>query len=256
MQPVIVMPMHDPSGRMFPHLAAVTPQLKTIFARAFISITSITSQTQARYIAQLEEDGFFRIIYHPFDRPVGDDFLGLYKYAAAGCHPHQVLHLCFIDRVAFALQSHHEAQFVTDIQAVRQENTPLIFQRSTTAWATHPRNYRELEQTVTRAGEFLFKRSLDFAWCHLAVQAGQLQQILSSIKNHDISMVAEIVLGLKDRIQTKDVDWLAWEDPFIYSADPQQLKQEREQSHQETRYRLAYIIPMLQLLKEAGNEIH
>jgi hypothetical protein len=256
MQPVIVMPMHDPAGRLFPHLAAVTPQLKTIFARAFVSVTSITSQTQARYIAQLEEDDFFQIIYHSFDLPVGDDFLGLYKNAAAGCHPNQVLHLCFIDRVAFALRSPHQAQFVTDVQAVRPEHTPLIFQRSVTAWDSHPRNYRELEQIVTRAGEFLFERSLDFAWCYLAVQAGQLQEVLSSVKNHDISMVAEIALGLKDRIQTRDVDWLAWEDPFIYSADPERLKQEREQSHKETRYRLAYIIPMLQLLKEADNEIN
>jgi hypothetical protein len=40
-------------------------------------------------------------------------------------------------------------------------------------------------------------------------------------------MVAELVLMLKDKVQTKDVDWLAWEDPFIYSRNPQELKKEK-----------------------------
>src|SRR6185369_12610676 len=115
---------------------------------------------------------------------------------------------------------------------------PLIFQRSEAAWETHPRNYRELEQIVTRVGELLFNRSLDFAWCHLVVQAAQLQAILPHIKNHDLSMVAEMVLLLKDEIQTQSVDWLAWEDPFICDRDPRQLKQEREQSSAETQKRL------------------
>lgn len=68
-------------------------------------------------------------------------------------------------------------------------------------------------------------------------------------------MVAEIVLMLRDNIQTKDVDWLAWEDPFLYSCNPQQLKKEREQSIRETRKRLAYVIPMLQLLDEAVDPV-
>lgn len=63
-------------------------------------------------------------------------------------------------------------------------------------------------------------------------------------------MIAELVLNLKDKIQTQAVEWLAWEDPFIYGRDAQQLKQEREQSIAETRKRLAYVIPMLQLLEE------
>jgi hypothetical protein len=58
---------------------------------------------------------------------------------------------------------------------------------------------------------------------------------------------------VKDSAQTKDVDWLAWEDPFIYARDPQQMKTEREQSGQEIRKRLAYVIPMLQLLYGAAD---
>lgn len=251
MQPVIVMPMHDPAGLMFPHLETITPQLKSLFAQAFVSITRITGEIQSNYIVRLKADDFFQALHHQADVSVGDDFLTLYANAAASCHPNQVLHLCFIDRVAFALQSNYREQFIADIQAVKQEETPLIFQRSRTAWDTHPRNYREIEQMATQAGGLLFGKSLDFAWCHLAVQASQLREILPYIRNRDLSMLAELVLLLRDRMQTKDVDWLAWEDPFIYACDPQQLRAEREQSIEETRKRLAYVIPTLQLLEAA-----
>jgi len=250
MQPVIVMPMHDPSGLMFPHLQAITPQLKSIFAQAFVGITAITRETQAPYLAWLEADDFFQIHYRQPEGSVGDDFLTLYAQAVEVCLPNQILHLCFIDRVAFALQPAYRAEFMADLQAVPPAHTPLIFQRSPAAWKTHPRNYFEFEQLVTRLGQLLFNQSLDFAWCHLAVQANQLKEILPRLRSHDLSLVAEIVLMLKDKIQTKDVDWLVWEDPFIYSCDPQQLKEEREQSSEETHKRLAYVMPILQLLEQ------
>ena len=240
--------MHDPAGVMFPHLETITPLLKSIFARVFVSVTRITRQALPEHVARLETDSFFYITYHEMDISVGEDFLTLYSNAAAHCHPNQVLHLCFIDRVAFTLQSSHQSAFIADVQAVQPEHTPLIFQRSTAAWNTHPQNYRELEQMVTRAGELLFQKSLDFAWCHLAIQAQQLQSVIPRVKHRDLSMFAEFVLLLRDAIHTKDVDWLAWEDPFIYGRDPRQLKAKREQSAAETRKRLSYVISMLKLL--------
>lgn len=250
MQPIIVMPMHDPQGIMFPHLETITPQLKDLFAQAFVSVTTITGERQPESIRRLEADNFFKAIYHPNPLPVGEDFWRLYSHAAASCPPETILHLCFIDRVAFALQSAYRAQFRADIQAVTEAKTPLIFQRSEAAWETHPGNYRELEQMVTKVGELLWQKPLDFAWCHLVVQARQLQAILPYLRKRDLSMVAELVLLLREQIQTKEVDWLAWEDPFIYARDSRQLKQEREESLAETHKRLAYVIPMLQLLAE------
>jgi hypothetical protein len=47
------------------------------------------------------------------------------------------------------------------------------------------------------------------------------------------------------------LDWLAWEDPFIYGHDAKQLRRERENSPLETQKRLGYVIPMLQLLEAA-----
>ena len=72
--------------------------------------------------------------------------------------------------------------------------------------------------------------------------------ILPRIKNRDLSMVAEIVLLLRDAIKTEDVDWLAWEDPFILERDALELKAERESSSAEIKRRLGYVLPMLQIL--------
>jgi hypothetical protein len=162
-----------------------------------------------------------------------------------------MLHLCFIDRVAFALQSKYKDQFIADVKEVSNERVPVLIQRSQTAWDTHPQNYREIEHLATRVGEILFDESLDFTWCHLAIQARQLKAILPHIKSRDLGILAEIVLMLKDNIKTKDVDWLSWEKPFIYSRDPIQLREERENSIQESRKRLAYVIPVLQILLES-----
>jgi len=250
-QSVIVMPMHDPDGLMFPHLDVITPRLKAIFAHAVVSVNPVTRVRQAESVRRLVADHFFDVIDLPPNRLIGEEFLALYQHAAATCPPDAILHLCFIDRVAFALQSDYREPFMADIQAVRAEDTPFIFQRSPAAWQTHPHNYYELEQMVTRVGELLGQPSLDFAWCHLAIQAHQLRAILPQIKKQDLSMMAELVLNLKAKIQTQAVDWLAWEDPFIVGRDGAQFKREREQSVAETRKRLAYVIPMLQLLEEA-----
>src|SRR5262249_16855456 len=107
---------------------------------------------------------------------------------------------------------------------------------------------QNIEQFLTYVGELLLGQRLDFAWCHLAVRVSQLQAILPRVHNHDFSILGEMVILLRDKIQTKEVDWLAWEDPFILSPEPIQLKSESEIRQQETRKRLSYAIPILDLL--------
>lgn len=142
-RPAAVIPMHDPAGIMFPHLETITPLLKSIFARVFVSVTRITQRALPEHVAWLKADNFFDITCHEVDVSVGEDFLTLYANAAKRCHPNQVLHLCFIDRVAFALQSDYRSAFISDVQAVRPEQTPFIFQRSVTAWNIHLQNYQQ-----------------------------------------------------------------------------------------------------------------
>ena len=160
MLPAIVFPLHDPNGKWFAHLASITPQLKGLFERAYVSITPPTQSRQAGLVQALCDDPFFRCNDNPEGSLIGDHFVSGYQSAVSLCPPQQVLHLCFIDRVIFALRSVYAGPFITSVQSLRGEDLPVLFQRSAVAWATHPHNYRDLEHMVTRAGELLFNQSL------------------------------------------------------------------------------------------------
>lgn len=248
MKPDFVMPFHDPNGEMFRHLQAALPDLKAHFKRAYLTIPGQTAQRQLDQVRALQEDDFFWLYPIASETPVGEHFATLYRQAAQDANPEQILHLCFPDRLSFALRTDYRKQFLADIVSLLPEHLPLIFHRSAKAWETHPQNYVELESFVSRLGQILFGKWLDYGWCHLVVQAKHLQEIIPKIKNSDLSMVAEMILQLQHDIQTREVDWLAWEDPFIEGRDANELKHERENSLEETRKRLSYVLPMLDLL--------
>jgi hypothetical protein len=248
MKPALVFPFSDPDGAMFPHLQAILPDLKRHFERAFLTIPASTREGQPENICLLERDDFFTLFYTTSEAPIGDHFAFLYYQAALAAHPEQILHLCFLDRLSFALRSEYCDQFLADVDGLTGEHTPLIFHRSANAWATHPQNYFELESFVTRVGQTLFNKTLDYGWCHFAIQAGQLGQIMPLIKNHDLSMVAELILHVQNDVKVREVDWLAWEDPFILGREAAELKRERENSLLETQKRLSYVLPMVELL--------
>lgn len=256
MQPAIVLPIHDLDGVMFDHLDAITADLKHLFSTAFVSISPPTERSQASRIAKLQTDAFFHINFNAPGTLAGDHFMAGCRAAVTACPPQQMVHICGLDRVALALRTGFRTQFMADICAINRADYPVLFQRTSAAWASHPQNYRELEMMLTQVGELLFDQTLDFAWCHLAVPAQQLQEILPQFKNHDISVLAEFVLHLMDVIQTRDVDWLAWEDPFVYARDLAQMKHERETSLEETYKRLGYVIPKLQLLLDYSQKNH
>jgi hypothetical protein len=248
MLPALAFPFNDPDGTMFHHLQAILPDLKGHFERAYICPPLSTLQ-QVDQIQQLQADDFFTIFHIDRDLKIGELFGYLYQRAADAAYPDQLIHLCFLDRLAFALEGKYRDSFLADIDSLSTSDVPLIFQRSQTAWDTHPQNYRDLEGIVTTVGRNLFGRELDYAWCHIVVQAAQLRESMPLVKNPDLSMVAEIVYYLHDNIQTRDVDWLAWEDPFVFARDVTELKHERENSLEETYKRLSYVIPMIETLK-------
>ena len=232
---------------MFPHLQAIFPDLKTHFERLYLC-PPLSTQKQVDHMQQLQADDFFTIF--PVDREmeIGEHFAYLYQRAAQAAPTDQLLHLCYLDRLAFALEGEYRDSFLKDIDSLSVSDVPLIFQRSQHAWETHPRNYRELEGMATIVGRHLFGKDLDYAWCHIAVRAGDLREIMSFVKNRDLSMVAEMIFYLQETIQTRDVDWLAWEDPFILKRQATELKHERESSLQEAQKRLKYVIPMMEAL--------
>jgi hypothetical protein len=248
--PAIVFPIHDPKGMLFHHLESIIPDLKLHFSNAFLGITPITVEKYQHQINILARDDFFQLLIMPKDAQIGRQFKLLYQHAVLRSQPDRILHLCYPDRLALALQDEFRDQFLKDIQAVTPENTPIIFQRSPQAWQTHPSNYYETERFVSTIGKHLFGKKIDFAWCHLVLQASLLTEILPQIHKHDLSMVAEMILPIINSVKTQDVDWLAWEDPFLHARNAETLKIEREISVIETRKRLSYVIPMVQLLAD------
>jgi hypothetical protein len=246
-RPALAFPFNDPDGTMSHHLQSILPDLKNHFERAYLC-PPLSTQKHLDYMQQLQADDFFTIFPADREMQIGEHFRYLYQRAADAAPPEQILHLCYLDRLAFALEGEYRESFFKDIDALSVSRTPLIFQRSQRAWETHPRNYRELEETVTAVGRNLFGRELDYAWCHIAVCAGELREIMPFVENPDLSMVAEMIFYLQETIQTQDVDWLAWEDPFILGRDAAELKHERENSLHETQKRLNYVIPMVDTL--------
>src|SRR5215208_5329861 len=247
MKPALSFPYSDPDGTMFRHLQMILPDLKRHFECAYIGLP-LSMLPQVEPIRQLQADDFFQIFTVEREMQVGEFFAHLYQCTAQTANPQQIIHLCYPDRLAFALESDYRDAFLADIEALSVGDVPLIFQRSWLAWETHPQNYYELEGIVTTVGCNLFGRELDYAWCHIAVQAGQLREVMPLVKNHDLSMVAEMIFYMQSNIKTRDVDWLAWEDPFLCGRDDHELKRERENSLLETQKRLKYVLPMIETL--------
>jgi len=247
MRPALAFPLNDPDGRMFQHLQSILPDLKGHFEHAYLC-PPLSTLKWVEHIRQLQADDFFTIFPVDMELQIGEHFAYLYQRAADTAHPDQPLHLCFLDRLAYALEGEYRNSLLADVDSLAVTELPLIFQRSKTAWETHPQNYRDIEGVVTTVGRSLFRRELDYAWCHIVVSAGQLRKIMPLVKNPDLSMVAEMIFYLQHDIHTREVDWLAWEDPMILSRDAAELKHERENSPEETQKRLSYALPMIETL--------
>jgi hypothetical protein len=247
MRPALAFPYDDSHGALFSRLQAILMDLKNHFERAYIAPPPATLKW-LEPTGRILTDDFFTIFPLEEEKQVGESFSYLYRRAAETAHPDQPLHLCYLDRISFALEGNYRNSFLADIDSLSNDDLPLIFQRSDFAWETHPQNYRELEGIVTTVGKNLFGRELDYAWCHIVVSAEQLRRIMPLVKNPDLSVVAEMIFYMQEDIKTRNVDWLAWEDPFIFQRNANELKHERENSLFETQKRLKYVLPMIDTL--------
>lgn len=251
----IVIPLHDPAGLVLPHLKTVTPTLETYFGRALACTTTQTREQQPDLLDWFLDHPFYQLLHLEEQLEIGEQFRALYRYAANLGAPETILHLAFPDRLVYALLAGgHRQEYLTDIDAITPADLPLLFHRSEAAWATHPTAYRELENMTTRVGEMLFKRKLDFGWCYMALRAGQLGEVIESSYTTGLSVLAEILLPLRDEVKVKEVDWLAWEDPFITGREPQELISERNNSIADHLKRLSYVVPILDLLAQTINK--
>ncbi len=253
--PAVVFPLHDPQGVVLAHLSDAQGALKAAFSRAFVTISAPTREAHPERIRALAADSYYEIVPSPPDTSVGDHFLSAYARAAACSSPEQQLHLCTADRLVYALAGEHRAAFLADLQAAAPSACPILYQRSALAWSTHPPSYHAVEAMATRAGQVLFGCEYDYAWCHMAIRCATLQAILPRIRHpHDFRFLAEMVLLLRDTLVTREVDWLAWEDPYILAREAKSLRAERERDPAELEKRLGYVVPIVRTLVAYATE--
>ena len=144
MKPTLAFPYSDPDGTMFHHLQVILPDLKSHFERAYFC-ASLSTLQRVEHMRQLQADDFFTIFPVEREMQIGELFAYLYYRTAEAATPEQIIHLCYPDRLAFALEGEFRDVFLADINSLSTSDMPLIFQRSQLAWETHPQNYRELE---------------------------------------------------------------------------------------------------------------
>lgn len=248
MRPAIVLPFHDPKGILLNHLEQIESDLKQWFDHAFLSISPVTAIYQETRLESLAQDHFYILNPNFPDTLPGDHYRAAYHNAVLHCPPHQQLHLCDIDRVAFALQSSHRAEFLQSLEWSIRQSQPILFQRSPTAWATHPGPYQSAEAIAIQLGQLLFGQYYDFAWSYLVVRSDILAGMVPTLQHRDFGLLAEIVLSLRKQLVTCEVDWLAWEDPFILARDFDELRTERDNDPTESDRRLVWNAPIIQLL--------
>jgi hypothetical protein len=245
----LVFPFHDPNNIETKLLKQILPILKQNFDKAFVSVTPKTVISNPESINFFQQDDFFLVNTNSDDSFVGDHLVAGYKNAVKQSEPDQILHLCYSDRTIFTLLNYKQA-FFQDINSIGPKNTPTLFLRSPKAWATHPKNYHMVESMVTEAGRILFGKTLDFTWCHLALTAKQLGDAIPSLNAHDLVVLSQLAFYFRDRTSTKEVDWLSWEDPFVFDKDPQQYKIEKESDPMELEKRMNYALPEIKYLFE------
>src|SRR5512133_1970026 len=117
MRPALAFPFNDPDGTMFHHLQAILPDLKEHFERAYIAPPLSTLQ-QIQHIKQLQADDFFTVFPVEREMQIGEHFAYLYRCAAETAHSQQIIHLCYLDRVSFALESEYRDVLLADIDSL------------------------------------------------------------------------------------------------------------------------------------------
>jgi hypothetical protein len=246
--PVIVSPLDDSSGLLFEHIQDITPDLEQHFQRVYLSISPATETKQPENVRWFQDTPFFAVNFNQPDTLPGDHYLAGYHSAIKHNSTNQIFHLCDLDRVAFVLNTVHRQAFISDIQWASQmaQQHPVLFQRSQRAWNTYPENYRQIEHLIIRVGEMLFQEYYDFAWSYMVMRSGQLAEILPGVRSHDFGILIEIVLKLRETLKRKSVDWLSWEDPYIFGRDADELRRERNSSRTETYKRLRGLLPFFE----------
>jgi hypothetical protein len=248
---ILTFPYHDPSGTYNEVFRRQLPALQDAFSTLCISATALTAEQNGTFVDQLEQAGCL-VTRHEPGSALGEHFCEALRLAVRASRADSGVYFGFIDRILYAFESEWKSPFLADLEACQE--LPLVtFERTHYAWSTHPDNYREVEQMVSRLGVWLLGTNVEFGLCGLALQTQTAATLLAHSTSPSMEILGEwMLLAAKHGIPiaAKQVDWVLWEDPYWEGVPHGQLKAEREQSAEETIRRIRMNVPFMLLLTE------
>jgi len=254
---ILAFPCHDPQGTCNTALSRHLGRLQSTFKAICIGATPPTVAHNAAFLAQLRAAGC-QIAENGPETSIGDHSRSALRLAVEHAAPDQPIAFLFLDRFLYAMETDHREPFLADL-ARYQDQACMVFERTPTAWATHPANYHEVEGMTTRLGELLFGSTVDWCPCALLLGADLARLIVHESNNSTYAVWTEwLLLAARhgSSIASTEVDWLAWEDPFWARADPKarveagELKRAQEQDPLQVVKRIQMHAPIALLMAE------
>jgi hypothetical protein len=248
---MLAFPYYDPRGKYNRAFQRQLANLKSSFDGICISVVPPTSGDNAAFVQYLEEQGCF--VYHNAPNTLhGLHSREALRLALEHAQAQQSIFFGFLDRILFALETEWRTSFLQDLKAYQAAEF-VVFERSHAAWDTHPANFREIEQMVSRMFEFLHGKFIDLMPCAFIMSYPAANVILSQSVSASTDVWGEwVLLAMKNHIPitTQKVDWLAWKDPYWEHVEPDRLKSHREASREETIKRINMNVPCMLMLTE------
>ncbi len=248
---ILTFPYYDPSGRYNHAFQRQLETLQSAFDAVCVSVASPTGKDNASFVRYLEAQGC-ATFDNPAGATIGKQSREALRLALARAQVRQPIFFGFLDRILFTLETEWRWQFLQDLKVYRSAEF-LMFERSQAAWDTHPENYREIEQMVSRMFELFCGRSIELMPCALLLSYDAASSILSQSSSPSYEVWAEwTLLAMRSGIPvtTRKVDWLAWEHPHWKGVDSTELKRCREASPDEVIKRIEMNVPVALMLAE------
>jgi hypothetical protein len=249
---ILAFPYHDPTGKCNVTFRRQLTTLRSFFQNICIGATPGTLRQNAGFCDELDGQGCLIFRNGP-DATIGDHSRTALQLAVEQSQGRQSIFFGFLDRLLFALETEHRASFLHNVGCYQGEEC-MVFERSPSAWRTHPANYAEIERMLSRMGELLYGSYMEMSPCAFVLGPETAELLLRTSVNDSWAVWAEwLLLAAKSQIPitVKRVDWLSWEDPYWEQADAKTLRRAQESNRQEVAKRIQLNAPVALLMSES-----